>query len=126
MIECVVCEQLGDHVSKTGNLEVLQSANKAGHSTKTALLHVKTVILNAINNNEVMCLVLLYLSAVFNTISHQILLNRLKYCFGVDGTVLNWLESYLTGRCQKVRGPIRFDLRTYYIYLICKSYWRHL
>ena len=29
----VVCEQLGDHVSKTGNLEVLQSAYKAGHST---------------------------------------------------------------------------------------------
>ena len=57
MIECVVCEQLGDHVSKTGNLEVLQSAYKAGHSTETALLKVKTNILNAINNIEVMCLV---------------------------------------------------------------------
>ena len=102
MIKCVVCEQLGDHVSKVGNLEVLQSAYKAGHSTKTALLKVKTDILNAINNNEVVCLVLLELSAAFDTISHQILLNRLMYHFGVDGTVLNWLESYLTGRCQQV------------------------
>ena len=102
MLEHVVCEQLGDHVSKTGNLEVLQSAYKAGHSTETALLKVKTDILSAINNNEVVCLVLLDLSVAFDMISHQILLNRLKYHFGVDGTVLNWLESYLTGRCQKV------------------------
>ena len=71
MIKYVVCEQLGDHVSKMGNLEVLQSAYKAGQYTKTALLNVKTDILNAINNNEVVCLVLLYLSAAFNTISHQ-------------------------------------------------------
>ena len=69
MLEHVVCEQLGDHVSKTGNLEVLQSAYKAGHSTETALLKVKTDILSAINNNEVVCLVLLDLSAAFDTIS---------------------------------------------------------
>ena len=102
MMEPVVHEQLGDHVFKMGNLEVLQSAYKAGHSTETALLKVKADILSAINNNEVVCLVLLDLSAAFDTISHQILLNRLKYHFGVDGTVLNWFESYLTGRCQKV------------------------
>ena len=59
MLERVVCEQLGDHVSKTGNWEVLQSAYKAGHSTETALLKVKTDILSAINNNEIVCLVLL-------------------------------------------------------------------
>ena len=56
---------LGNHVSKMDNLVVLQSAYKAGHSTKTAVLKVKTNILNAINNNEVMCLVLLDLSTVF-------------------------------------------------------------
>ena len=50
-----------------------------------------------------MCLVLLDLSAaVCDIISHQILLYRLKYCFRVDVTVLNWLESYLAGRYQKV------------------------
>ena len=102
MIKCVVCEQLGDRVSKMDKSEMLQSAYKAGHSIKTALLKVKTNILNAINNNEVMCLVLLDLSTVFNMISHQILLNRSKYHFRVDGTVLNWLESCLIGRCQKV------------------------
>ena len=138
MMECVVCEQLGDHVSKTGNLEVLQSAYKVGHSTETALLKVKTDILSAISNNEVVCLVLLDLSAAFDTISHQILLNRLKYCFGVDGTVLNWLESYLTGRCQKVAlggenltsgvpqgsilGPILFTLYVSPIGDICRKH----
>ena len=99
MIKHVVCEQLGDHVFKMGNLEVLQLAYKAGHFTKTALHKVKANILNAINNNEVVCLVLLDLSAAFHMISHQILLNGLKYHFRVDGTVLSWLESYLTSRC---------------------------
>ena len=87
MMECVTCEQLGDCVSKTGNLEVLQSAYKVGHSTQTALLKVKIDILNASNNNEVMCLVLHHLSAAFDMISHQILLNRLKYHFRLDDTV---------------------------------------
>ena len=53
MMEHVVCEQLGDHVSKMGNLEVLQSAYKAGHSTETALPKVKTDIMNAMDNKEV-------------------------------------------------------------------------
>ena len=71
---------------------------------KTALPKVKNNIINAINNNEVVCIVLLDLSAAFDMISPQILLNRLKYHLRVDGTgtLLNWLESYLTGRCEKV------------------------
>ena len=94
-----------------GNLKVLQSAYKAGHSTNTVLLKIKTDILNAIKNNEVMCLVLLDLSAAFDTISHQIILNKLKHHFRVDGTVLHWLESYLIGRCQKAALEGKDDVK---------------
>ena len=70
---------------------------------ETALLKVKTDIMKAMENHEVMCLVLPDLSAAFCTVSHDILLiNRLKMRFGIDDNVLSWLQSYLKGRIQSV------------------------
>ena len=49
-----------------------------------------------------MCLVMLDLSATFDTVNHHLLLNRLKYRFGVCDLALAWLKSYLTNRTQCV------------------------
>ena len=80
----------------------LQSAYHANCSTETALLKVKTDLLSAIDNKEVTCLILLNLSAAFDTVNYTILLNRLKYHFGFSGTALSWICLCLTGRTQKV------------------------
>ena len=48
-------------------------------------------------------LVSLDLIAAFDTIDHAILLDRLRLTYGVDGTALNWLRSYLTQRFQYVK-----------------------
>jgi len=45
---------------------------------------------------------LLDLSAVFDTVGHQILVKRLRRAFGVDGSSLDWVISYLTARTQFV------------------------
>ena len=81
----------------------LQSAYKAKHSTETALLKVTTDILNSIDEGNVSVLALLDLSAAFDTIDHNILIKRLKITFGIDGTALEWIKSYLTARTQKVK-----------------------
>ena len=81
----------------------MQSAYRVGHSTETALLKVKTDILNNMDQRRVTFLVLLDLSATFNLVSFKLLLNCLHYRFGVTGTALKWIASYLTNRTQRVK-----------------------
>ena len=92
-----------EYAGKTGNLEALQSAYRTEHSTETALLKVKTDILNNMDQKRVTFLVLLDLSATFDLVSFKLLLNRLYYRFGITSTALKWIESYLTNRTQRVK-----------------------
>ena len=100
--EKVVAEQLWEHAEKTGLLEVFQSAYRSGHSTETALLRVQNDILLSMDKQNVVMLILLDLSAAFDTIDHGILLDRLSNRFGVQDTALQWLRSYLTSRHHQV------------------------
>ena len=102
LIERVAAEQLVDHVNRNNLMEVNQSAYREFHSTETALVKVREDILKAIDNKEILCLVLLDLSAAFDVIDHHKLLVRMESRFGLSVTVLNWIKSYITGRSQKV------------------------
>ena len=97
-----MCSRIVTEAPKSSKMEPFQSVYDEEHSTETVLLKVKTDILNAIDNTEVMCLVLLDLSTAFDTVNHSLLLNRLKFCFGFTDTVLKWVSQYLTGRLQRV------------------------
>ena len=50
---------------------------------------------------------MLDLSSAFDTISHELLLKRLKYRLGITDTVLLWIESFLVNRTQYVKISIR-------------------
>ena len=52
----------------------------------------------AIGHQQVSCLCLLDISAVFDTIDHTILTNRLSSIFGISGIALSWIKSYLSSR----------------------------
>ena len=60
-------------------------------------------ILNGMESQEVTALVALDLSAAFDMVNHDLLLVILKSCFGIDGTPLAWIRSYLDGRSFQVR-----------------------
>ena len=67
LIERIVSTQLLGHLSANNELEPMQSAYRAGHSIETALVKVKNYILNAIDNYQVTIMLLLDLSAAFDT-----------------------------------------------------------
>ena len=111
LIERVVCAQISEMAEKSGNTEPLQSAYKKNHSTEMALLKVKADILQAMDNQWVVCPILLGLSAAFNMVNHQLLLNRLKYRFGLGGVILDWIRSYLMEKKQRVAiGDVQSDV----------------
>eukprot|EP00918_Siedleckia_nematoides_P075133 GHVU01164303.1.p1 GENE.GHVU01164303.1~~GHVU01164303.1.p1 ORF type:complete len:263 (+),score=7.91 GHVU01164303.1:941-1729(+) len=76
----------------------VQSAYRPGHSTETAMLKIKMDIDEVLDQGDGVLLVLLDLSAAFDTIDHEILLQRVHQRAGVEGVALQWLRSYLTGR----------------------------
>ena len=59
------------------------------------------ILLN-MNHQRVTLLVLLDLSAAFDTVDHEVLLRRLEVTFGIADTALQWFRSYLAGRSQRV------------------------
>lgn len=79
-------------------LESFQLGSRAHHSTESALLKVQNDLLLAVNTSDCAVLHHLKLSAAFDTVDHTILIDRLRYGLGIDGTALHWFISYLKGR----------------------------
>ena len=67
-----------------------------------AFVKVQNDILKAIDNNRSVILLLLNLSAAFDTVDHSILLSRLQNRFGIRNIALKWFHSYLHSREQFV------------------------
>lgn len=101
-LERIVASQMNDYLTDNKLYAKMQSAYRKYNSTETALLRVVNDITRAIDDQQECVLVLLDLSSAFDTIDHQILLNRLKNRYGFSGQVLDWLTSYLQERSQRV------------------------
>jgi len=69
---------------------------------ESGLLEVLSCVYTAADNKEVTVLIGLDLSAAFDTVDHEILLERPQTEFGVEGMPLTWLRSYLDDRTQYV------------------------
>ena len=83
-------------------LAAYQSAYRPHHSTETVLTCLTNDILCSIDKGNVCALVLLYLSAAFDTVDHELLLNIMSNSFGLSGRVQLWLQSYLSDRTQTI------------------------
>ena len=102
MIERVVDHQINAHVKNNNLNEVMQSAYRQRHSTETAWVRLHNDILTAIDNNMAVLLVCFDLSAAFDTVDHDILLQRLEDRLDITDKCLQWLSSYLKDRTFRV------------------------
>ena len=101
VIERVVLKQMTSYLQENNLCDPLQSAYCKFHSTETAMVKIQNDVLQFLDKGKVVFLVLLDLSAAFDTIDHNILLQRLEHTFGFSGTycsqldilILNWSLS---------------------------------
>ena len=101
LVERAVDSQVSKHIETNNLMALTQSAYHPMHSVETALRKVQNDILWEMDQSNGVLLVLLDLSAAFDTIDHQTLLLRLQ-SFGIQDTVLRWHRSYLQDRTQKI------------------------
>ena len=94
-LETVVAARLHSHISYNSLYETFQSGFRSGHSTETALVRVTNDLLMSADSGSPSILILLDLTAAFDTIDHHILLYRL-YTLGICGAALDWFSSYFS------------------------------
>ena len=101
-IKWIVFKQLTNHLENNHLVTKSQSAYHANHSTETCLLEIRTDIFKAIDNKQVVCLVLLDQSAAFDLVNHTKPREWLQKRFNITGLAVNWISLYLHNRVQQV------------------------
>ena len=102
VLEKVVSTRIDEQLTPNNLHKEHQLAYRKFHSTETALLKVQNGILQSLDHNNVTVLVILDLSAAFDTIDCRTLLHHLEHMFRIAGKPLGWMSSYLSGHYQTV------------------------
>ena len=100
IFERVISKQIIEYLSENELYPINQSAYRKNHSTATTIVSIFDNIYNAIDEGNKVQLVLLDMSAAFDTISHKILLDRLEE-IGIADKALDLLKSYITNRTYR-------------------------
>ena len=102
ILERLAQQQLRSHINTSPNNNSQQSAYRAFHSTETAMIKVVSDLLTNVDSGSPSLLLSLDISAAFDTLNHDCLLQRAEDLFGFTGKAKSWLASYLTGRSSFV------------------------
>ena len=102
VVEKVTLDQFNSHCQEHNLVPEYQSAYRKKHSCKTSLVKLVNDILWNMENQLVTAIVILDLSAAFDTVDHDILLEVLEKCFGIVGAARTWYKSYLKPRRFRV------------------------
>ena len=103
IIEKCVSKQLGSYLEEHNLLSKFQSGYRKFHSCETATARIHNDILVMCDSRSKVVLLLLDLSAAFDTVNHHRLLSKLSTTYSIDGTVLAWFTSYLDARTFSVK-----------------------
>lgn len=103
LIERVASRRIDCHMTRNNLHNKKQFAYKEFHNTETMMTGVVGDVLKGFDENKCTVMIFLDLSAAFDTIDIEILLNILSDEIGLTGTALKWCRSFLTNRTQRVK-----------------------
>ena len=101
IFEKIVYYRLLNHFANNNILSPVQFGFRKNTSTLDAIVHFTELIYNSLNNKETVLNILIDFSKAFDTVNHTILLRKLEK-YGVRGSALLWIGSYLRNRKQFV------------------------
>lgn len=102
LIERIVDSRLEEHMDLNDLHCLNQYGYKKNHSTELLLLKIVNELLRSCDLKIPTLLMLLDLSAAFDTVDQLKMLSILRNRCGIQGVALKWFESFLKGRTQKV------------------------
>ena len=102
IFEEIIFDQLNKYFNYNDLLTSCQSGFRSLYSTVIALLEATNSWSVNIDNGLINGVVFVDLKKAFDTIDHQIILQKLEN-YGIKHNSLKWFESYLTGRAQKCK-----------------------
>jgi retron-type reverse transcriptase len=83
------------YLSNNSLLSKFQSGFRPKHSTLSALIQMCDNLLKNMDSGQINCVVFLDVRKAFDSINHEILIDKMRNFFGVTGNQLRWFESYL-------------------------------
>ena len=102
LIETCALTQINLHLQGITLNGKTQSAYRVNHSCETAIAKIVNDIQKEVVNKNIVLLLMLDLSAAFDTVDQDRLLEKLEKTFFIRGNVLKLLRSYMTGRTYSV------------------------
>ena len=102
VIEKVVYKRIFDFLTANNVLYDYQFGFRPKYSTNMALIQIVDKIVQSLKKKESVIGVFLDFSKAFDTIDHNILLNKLDK-YGIRGIANQWMKSYLSQREQAVQ-----------------------
>ena len=107
--------RISNFIHKHNLLNEYQFGFRQKRSTNQALIVLLDTITAALDNGDIVLGVFLDFSKAFDTVDHQILLNKM-YKYGTRGIAFKWMESYLSNRRQFVLFK---DVKSEYANVTC-------
>ena len=112
IFEKVVYKQVYDYFTTNDLFYKSQYGFRQRHSTELAALELSDRLYDQLDNGEIPIAIFLDLSKAFDTLDHEILLEKLRY-YGIGGSALKWFHSYLSNRQQYIVFDGTTSKRTY-------------
>ena len=101
ILERAVFQQLVKYLDSNNLLSPDHHGSRQGHNTATALIQMYDQWLEQVDDDKMVGVMMIDLSAAFDMVDHDILLQKLEL-FGLSDEVLSWFRSYLSDRSQVV------------------------